>query len=82
MPKETKKYDKKWNIIYYKSIYGIEFWYKFDKNNRIIHYKNSIDDEYWYKWINDKKISISKEEFDHVIFLSRKKVPRYKILDI
>ncbi len=78
----TTKYNKNGDIIYYKNNYGRECWREHDENNKLIHYKCSTGEESWFKWIDNNPIEITKEEFNHILFLKRKRIPRYEILDI
>ncbi len=79
------KYDKnnRNNEIHYKYSDRDEFWYKYSENSQVVHYKyfNGDDDNY-YKWIRYKRTKITEHEFNHILFLKRKRVPRYEILDI
>ncbi len=86
-------YDSRNNLIYQQiitkypdyfkslpSIYRIHW--KYNKNNRVIYYKDYDGNECWFKYENNGQIKITKKEFEQINYLYRKKVPRYKILDI
>ncbi len=77
-----KEYDINNNCIYYKSSNGYEERRKYDKNNNEIYYIDSNGREECYKYKNNEQMIITKKEFEYIQFFSRKRVPRYEILDI
>ncbi len=74
-PTHSKRYD------------GFEIWEEFDEENRKIYLKNSEGEEHWWKY--DKKgemFLIEEEEFERIKkekeFLGRKKVTRFKLMEL
>ena len=49
-------YDKKGNLIHYKTSDGYEYWKDYDKKGNLIHSKNSNGYEYWKDYNKEGKL--------------------------
>ncbi len=85
-----RRYDRDNREIYYKSSASYEEWREYDEEGRLIYYKSfdKIDNEKKEKWYTHNEyghIQITKQEFEkrkEKEFLGRKKVSRFKLMEV